>query len=140
MKVTWGPLTHTTCVKYYYLKWFINDCNATEANISNINNHLDDSGEGGNGTTPLPDENSNTNIKNVDITTVTRPKYFYILISDTQCEWHANLTEAATNDYVIGGLEGCEDYGFQIYINNNETIKSEQTFVSPEQGMYVRAV
>ncbi|XP_037826441.1 receptor-type tyrosine-protein phosphatase eta isoform X1 [Lucilia sericata] len=108
MKVTWGPLTHTTCVRYYYLKWFIKDCDATDANTSHTFTLLDDSVEDGNSTTTIPDES-------------------------IQCEWNANLTEAATNDYVIGGLEGCEDYIFQIYINNNVTIKSEQAFVSPEQ-------
>ncbi|KAM7344935.1 protein tyrosine phosphatase 52F isoform 2-T4 [Cochliomyia hominivorax] len=109
MKVIWGPLTHTTCVRYYYLKWFIKDCNATNTEVvPKMINDSHETVEGGNSTT-APDENG------------------------IKCEWFANLTEASTNDYVIGGLEGCEDYEFQIYINNNETVKSQESFVSPEQ-------
>lgn len=59
MKVTWGQLTHTTCVRYYYLKWFIKDCNATDVEIFNTNEHLNDTDDGGNSTTPLPDESGN---------------------------------------------------------------------------------
>lgn len=55
------------------------------------------------------------------------------MIVGIKCEWFANLTDTS-NDYIIGGLEGCEEYGFEIYINNNETVKSEETFISPEQG------
>ena len=48
----------------------------------------------------------------------------------------ANLTDSSTNEYIIGDLQGCELYVFQMYINNNESFKSEETFTSPEQGKY----
>ena len=38
MKVTWGSMVHTTCVKFFYLKWFIKDCNYAEVNVINTRN------------------------------------------------------------------------------------------------------
>lgn len=59
MKVTWGQLTHITCARYFYLKWFIKDCNATYLNISSGQPYFNDSSEKANDTELLPVEKGN---------------------------------------------------------------------------------
>lgn len=105
IKVSWDPVTHATCVKYFYLKWFIQDCTVNSLKLRN--------------------DNDNSSELQPDDTT-----------DDLKCEWTKNMTDSTeinANEYIISGLQGCENYGFQIFINNNETINSEQTFQSPEQ-------
>lgn len=61
MKVSWDSLVHSTCVKFFYLKWFIKDCNKADDN--NINTH---------------NLNNNDDV-NDDSTTEETSKYFVIV-------------------------------------------------------------
>ncbi|XP_075165181.1 protein tyrosine phosphatase 52F [Haematobia irritans] len=51
----------------------------------------------------------------------------------SQCVWFTNLTEPTAKDYIISDLQGCEPYDIELYINNVDIAKTNQTFVSPEK-------
>ncbi|XP_016985316.1 receptor-type tyrosine-protein phosphatase beta [Drosophila rhopaloa] len=115
--VTWGDPSEKNCISNYLFKWRREECGKDQ--------NLDTS-------TEEPSTVTTTDMDYITATTVetTTPDP---PDDDVQCEWSAVSADGKLREYLLTDLQGCEPYTFQVFINDNDTAKASQQFISAEK-------
>ncbi|XP_030374954.1 tyrosine-protein phosphatase 10D [Scaptodrosophila lebanonensis] len=107
-RITWPDVQHKTCINIYKFVWRRDNCD-----------------EGTTTLVPLryrkTDDTGNTIVPNV-------PNE-----STVECEWMETSQDGSLKQFTLMNLQGCELHTFEVFINDNQTAKSSESFISAEK-------
>ncbi|KAI8036266.1 hypothetical protein M5D96_010859 [Drosophila gunungcola] len=117
--VTWGDPSEKNCIRNYLFKWRRDECGEDQT--------LDTTTEEPSSETSPEMDFITATTTELETTTPDQPN------DDVQCEWSADSADGKLREYLLTDLQGCEPYTFQVFINDNNTAKASQQFISAEK-------